>query len=255
MKLNKLLMSAGIAAIVAGGAFAQDQDMSAETQDDGVSAEAPVVPADPMLTDDTAATDMADPAADAEAMQPTFASLEEMTVGDVVGFVAYDPNGDRIAEIDYVIQASADAEAEAVLGVGGFLGLGEHTVSVPLSDLDLREDGMSFQLNTEKEVLKERPEIDEATIEGLPDETPVSQLLAAAETEEPAATDAPAASDDMSAEDPMAEDEPMASDDAAVETEEDMTASDDAAAETDEDIDTDVATETDVTEEEDATVQ
>ena len=249
MKLNKLLMSAGIAAIVAGGAFAQDQDMSAEPQDGAVAAEEPMVPADPMATSDTAANDMAapadpmaDPAADGEAMQPTFASLDEMTVGDVVGFVAYDPEGNRIAEIDYVVQASADAEAEAVLGVGGFLGLGEHTVGVPLSDLELREDGMSFVLNTDKEVLKERPEIDEATIEGLPDETPVSQLLAAAETEEPAATDAPAASDDMSAEEPMAEEEPMASDDTAVETEED--------------IDTDVATETDVTtEEEGATVQ
>ncbi|MBV7410968.1 hypothetical protein [Maritimibacter sp. DP1N21-5] len=244
MKLNKFLMSAGIAAIVAGGAFAQDT--AVEPEDDAVAAEEPMTPAEPMADDMASPADpMADPTAEGEAMQPTFTSLEEMTVGDVVGFVAYDPEGNRIAEIDYVIQASADAEAEAVLGIGGFLGLGEHTAGVPLSNFELREDGMSFQLNADKEMLKERPEIDEANIEGLPDETPISQLLAAAEpVEEPAVTEeAPAATDDATEEAPMAEEEPMASDDTATESEEEL--------------DTDVATETEepVETEEESTVQ
>ena len=200
-----------------------------------------------MGTDMTGTTDMEGDVAAA----PTFASLDEMTVGDVVGFVAYDPEDNRIGEIDYVV-ANGDG-ADAVIGIGGFLGLGEYTVALPLEDFELREDGMSFVLSTDKETLKEQPEFDESDVEGLPDETPVADLLPA-EEEAPAADDATGsdasasaddamegedATEDMAAEEPAAEDGAV-EEDVATDTE----ATTEGAAEED------VAADTEATDEE-----
>lgn len=179
MKLTKLMMSAGIAALVTGTAVAQDT--STETMETPPAS----APAPDAMTDTVDMTD-AVPALE----EPVYASLEEMTVGDVVGLVAYDPNGDQIGEIDYVIDTAGPAEA--VIGIGGFLGLGEYTVALPLEEFELRTDGASFELNTDKETLKQAPEFDESTVEGLPPETPVSTLIAAntAPVEDPGAAGA-----------------------------------------------------------------
>ena len=112
---------------------------------------------------------------DVIASVPAFTSIDQMTVGDLVGLVAYDSEGGRIAEIDYVIEAPDGASA--ILGIGGFIGLGEYTVAMPLTGFKLREDGRSFELATDKAALKAQPEIDEATIDALPAETQVSALL------------------------------------------------------------------------------
>lgn len=148
MKLKMLTMTAAVAALMAGGAFAQD------------------TPPAEMTTGDTM---------EAPEMQPAFTSIEEMTVGEVIGTVTYDPNGNRIAEIDYVIGGN-DGPA-AVLGIGGFLGLGEYTVAVPLEEFLLREDGRTFELGTSKEALEALPEFDESNAESLPDDILIGALM------------------------------------------------------------------------------
>jgi len=112
---------------------------------------------------------------DVVATVPTFTSIDQMTVGDLVGLVAYDGTGRKIGEIDYVIDAPEGARA--ILGIGGFIGLGEYTVAMPLTEFQLREDGRSFELATDKAALKAQPEIDEATIDALPRDTQVSALI------------------------------------------------------------------------------
>lgn len=197
MKFTNLMMSAALAALVAGGALAQ------------------ATATDPVTEPPIAADNMAgDTAADMSA--PVFTSIEEMTVGDVLGMVAHDPEGDRIAEIDYVIDRGDGAEA--VLGIGGFIGLGEYTVALPLSDFELSEDGAFFVLATDKETLKAQPEIDESGLESLPDDTPIAQIMPA----DDAITDAPA-------EDAMA-DEPV--DDAMTDETTDDTVTDEPADDT-----------------------
>ncbi|WP_425051615.1 hypothetical protein [Psychromarinibacter sp. S121] len=205
MKLKNLTMGAALAALVAGGAFAQD-----------TSTETDMATEPPAMTDggDMAnGTDMMDGTAAEQA--PVFASIEEMTVGDVVGMVAYDPEGTKIAEIDYVVNP-ADGAA-AVLGIGGFLGLGEYTVALPLEDFQLSEDGTFFTLATDKETLKSQPEFDEANVEGLPDDMPIADLMA--ESAPAPVTDEAAPVDETSEADPAATDMPAAEEETA-ETEE-----------------------------------
>ncbi|MEM1149175.1 MAG: PRC-barrel domain-containing protein [Pseudomonadota bacterium] len=93
-----------------------------------------------------------------------------MTVGELIGMNVDGSEGDTVGEIDYII--SRNGGMEAVIGVGGVLGLGEHTVAVPLSAFAMGDDTLTIE-ETEAS-LREMPEIDESEIEGLSDETPIS---------------------------------------------------------------------------------
>lgn len=157
-----------------------------ETEADPTAEEAPAdmaegdAPADP-LAGEAPAGDMA---ADGgmgtagetmEPVGPQFSSFEEMTVGDVVGLLVRSPEDERIGEIDYVIQPAGGLEA--VIGIGGFLGLGEYTVAIPLEDFELVDGGASLSLATDKETLKSQPEFDESGVEGIDPEVPIADLM------------------------------------------------------------------------------
>lgn len=61
---------------------------------------------------------------------------------DLVGYDVYGSEGEKIGDINDVVIRGDGTVAGVVIGVGGFLGLGEKDVAVPLSDLELeRVDG------------------------------------------------------------------------------------------------------------------
>lgn len=152
MTFSKLMTSAAVVALLSGPALSQD------------------TVTDP-ATDPGTGTTYADPVTPA----PLFTSIDEMTVGDVIGMIVYGPDGDRIGEIDYVVP-HGDGYA-GVIGIGGFLGLGEYTVAIPLEEFQLAPEGASFTLDTTKETLEQTPEFDESGAESLPDETLVADLI------------------------------------------------------------------------------
>jgi hypothetical protein len=89
-----------------------------------------------------------------------------MTVGDILGMDVIAANGENVGEIDYIFQ---DQDGyQAVIGIGGFLGLGEHTVALPLSDfsVDQEQNALVLDQRTEED-LDAMPEIDETGLEGL----------------------------------------------------------------------------------------
>lgn len=230
MKLKHLMTGAAMSALIAGGAIAQDTSTDMATDP-------------PAATDGMATDGMGDAAVDAA---PVFTSIEEMTVGDVLGMVAYDPEGNRIAEIDYVIEG--DTGPSAVLGIGGFIGLGEYTVALPLSDFELGEDGNSFVLSTDKETLKAQPEIDESGLESLPAETPIAELMPAedegdAAMDEESTEEAPGDETTME-EEPMEEEAPVEEETVEEAPVEDETMTDETVEEDPADTETDMETET-----------
>ncbi len=160
MTLNQFLMSTAVAALLAGAATAQDTTGNSDT---GVP------------TDDAAPSvgTTTDPGAAAPAVEYT--SLEQMTVGDMLGMSVVSTGGELIGDIDYVIQ---DANgASAVIGIGGFLGLGEYTVALPLSDFQYDAEQRVLMLDSDKETLESQPEFDESDVESLPDETRIADLM------------------------------------------------------------------------------
>ncbi|MBB3996003.1 hypothetical protein GGR95_003669 [Sulfitobacter undariae] len=167
MVLKALMMTATASALIAGGAMAQDTNTSGSAAP--TATEMPV---------------------EAPERAPTFTSINEMTVGDIVGENVYEASGATIGEIDYI--AGSGGAASAVVGIGGFLGLGEYTVALPLSDFTYDADQQMVKVDTTKDALKEQPEFDETDVESLPEETRLSGLMASVDTTAPsrgAATD------------------------------------------------------------------
>lgn len=118
------------------------------------------------LTEDVASDTEADMETDVTRTDTGMSNaFSGMVVGDLVGLTVVEADGDTIGDIDYVIQT--DTGYAAVVGVGGFLGLGEHTVAVPLEEISMAAEN-DLKLSTwTKAELEAQPEVDESQIEGL----------------------------------------------------------------------------------------
>jgi hypothetical protein len=140
-------------------------------------------------------------------------SLSEMTVGDLNGTDVMDANSDKIGNITDVVQGTN--EGQAVLGIGGFLGIGQYDVALSLSDLTYNAEDQVISVSLTREELEAMPEYDGTDREPLPADTRLSTLMddtpdAAAPTTDAPATDAPAT--DAPATDAPATDDTMESD-------------------------------------------
>jgi hypothetical protein len=67
--------------------------------------------------------------------------------------------GEKIGSISDLIVASDGTIAAALVGVGGFLGIGEKEVAVPFSSIQIVRDGndLRFVIDATKEALKAAP--------------------------------------------------------------------------------------------------
>lgn len=103
------------------------------------------------------------------------AEMSDMVVGDLIGKNVAEANGEVVGEIDYIVRDGDDLAA--VIGIGGFLGLGEYTVAIPLNEFDMgaEEDTLTLSNWTETE-LEAQPEFDETGVEGLPEDMPIDQV-------------------------------------------------------------------------------
>lgn len=90
------------------------------------------------------------------------ASREELTTEDLTGARLYGIDDEDIGEINSLIVNDSGQIERAVLDIGGFLGMGEHQISVTLDELSiLREtDGGGFRvfIDASKEQLEAQPE-------------------------------------------------------------------------------------------------
>ena len=117
-------------------------------------------------------------------------TIEEMTVNQFIGLNVLSTNGDDVGEIDYVLGPSAgDDEGQAVIGVGGFLGLGEYTVALPISAFDFDPEGRNLIVNLTEEGLRATPEFDESGAESVEGGLMMADLMGSAGMEDGAATE------------------------------------------------------------------
>jgi hypothetical protein len=68
----------------------------------------------------------------------------------IVGQNLYDANGSEIGEIDNVVMAQGGTTPEAVVGVGGFLGIGERDVTIPLSQIQMQGDRLTTSMTKDQ---------------------------------------------------------------------------------------------------------
>jgi sporulation protein YlmC with PRC-barrel domain len=89
------------------------------------------------------------------------AELRDVTTGwsarrHVLGRTVYNDSGDAVGKVDDLIVAPDKAVSYAIIGAGGFLGVGRHDVAVPVSQLK-ESDGKLVLAGATKEALKAIP--------------------------------------------------------------------------------------------------
>jgi uncharacterized ion transporter superfamily protein YfcC len=90
--------------------------------------------------------------------------LREVATGwsakkQILGENVYNDTGDKGGEINDLIVTPTKALSYAIVGVGGFLGIGEHEIAVPVGKLK-QEKGKIVLHGATKEVLKAAPKFE-----------------------------------------------------------------------------------------------
>jgi sporulation protein YlmC with PRC-barrel domain len=92
--------------------------------------------ANPTATDGTALIIPAD----------SFAGAKIISANDFIGKRVYSKAGDDIGEVNDLIMTDNGSIRAVVLGVGGFLGMGEKDVAVSMNAINMAQDGSSVKL-------------------------------------------------------------------------------------------------------------
>ena len=92
--------------------------------------------------------------------------LREVATGwsakkQILGKDVYNDAGEKIGDINDLIVAPSRAVSYAIVGVGGFLGMGEHNVAVPVSKFKQQMDKIVLPGAT-KDALKAAPKFEYA---------------------------------------------------------------------------------------------
>jgi hypothetical protein len=79
-----------------------------------------------------------------------YVAFVDVTVADLLGQEVIGERGDVVGEVDSVVKTREGIAA--IVGVGGFLGLGEHDIAVPLSQFDYAGGELRLSGMTEEEM-------------------------------------------------------------------------------------------------------
>jgi sporulation protein YlmC with PRC-barrel domain len=156
--LKKLSMSVAMAALMATGALAQNTTPTQPTQPvtpPAATAAAPAPKADVATTTTTSTTTKTESVSFKSAMQQ-----DEMLVSKLRGLEVRNSAGENLGDINDIVLDNSGKATVAIVGVGGFLGLGEKNVGVPFQSLafaDTKDGKQVARLDTTKDALKAAP--------------------------------------------------------------------------------------------------
>ena len=91
--------------------------------------------------------------------------LVAMPASEVIGADVVNADGNTVADIVDLVKRPGEDQLYAVLSVGGFLGIGDKQVVVPLSEFDVAPDGQILMATATQDQLKSMPEYEEAEFE------------------------------------------------------------------------------------------
>ena len=111
-------------------------------------------------TEQPAATDTQQQAATETEQQAATEPQQPISLDEVLGSRVVNAAGEEVATIEDLV-VDQNGEHHAVLSVGGFLGIGDKKVAVPLDELQLSEDEVYLMTAATEEQLEQMPEYDE----------------------------------------------------------------------------------------------
>ncbi len=98
--------------------------------------------------------------------------LSAMTAEELEGKTVITASGEEVGEIDNVGESESHQARVATIDVGGFLGVAEKKIAIPLAELEMSSDG-NIVTNLTKEAIETEEEFDETgfTEEASDDDT------------------------------------------------------------------------------------
>ena len=157
MKAMVGAIATGLAIFILIPAVAPRESLTSAQGQGGAGAQAPAPAKDPAPAAQSSST----PRAEAPAKQEQTQSSSEWRSTKVVGLYVYNDANERLGSISELLMDSSGKVAKAVIGVGGFLGIGEKDVAVRFEDLKLNRDendSVKVTLNISKETLAQAPD-------------------------------------------------------------------------------------------------
>jgi sporulation protein YlmC with PRC-barrel domain len=79
----------------------------------------------------------------------------------ILGQTVYNDSNEKVGKVDDIIVAPDKAISYAIVGAGGFLGVGKHDVAIPVNQFKA-DDGKLVLAGASKDVLKAMPEFEYA---------------------------------------------------------------------------------------------
>jgi sporulation protein YlmC with PRC-barrel domain len=157
--IRKLMAGTAVLALMSAGAISIATAEDAAKTPPAVEQEAPAV-----LPDTTAAGVGTETTAATDKLVPETPTLASAFIGRSV-YSSEDPESETIGDVNDLIISDDGAITDAVVGVGGFLGIGEKKVAVPFDELKVveREGEIRLIYAATREQLEAAPAVDLAT--------------------------------------------------------------------------------------------
>lgn len=105
---------------------------------------------------------------------PQGSQLPTMRADDVSGKKVVNDKNEDIGRVDSIVRDKATNKVNAVVSVGGLMGIGGHKVTIALEDLSLRGDRLAAPAGTTEDKLKQMPEYNESQFVKVPDDEKVT---------------------------------------------------------------------------------
>jgi hypothetical protein len=110
------------------------------TAEDPTTADDPYSTTDPSMSSDDPLMG-SDRSQQGESGMSSGQSLESMSPDQIVGKTVVSAEGEEIGEVQEIVQDPATSEKFAVVDVGGFLGVGQKSVTIGLNELQMSQGG------------------------------------------------------------------------------------------------------------------
>ncbi len=171
---SKLLIGTALPAVLALGIFAaaaqeptpptspiEKMPAPSDTMEAPSTAAPPAAEPAPATEPAPTAIDKSDEAGKLKGSYPSEQTASEWRSTKLVGLNVFNSNSEKIGDINDLILDADGKVVSAVIGVGGFLGMGEKLVAVPFSELKFSRDNngnVLVTLDSTKEALEAAPD-------------------------------------------------------------------------------------------------
>jgi len=87
-------------------------------------------------------------------------AIADVEISSLIGADVYSAEGNDVGELDNFAKVNGDLVA--IVGIGGFLGMGEHSIAVDIESMTVADDNTIMIEGYTEEELKAMPEFDDA---------------------------------------------------------------------------------------------